>query len=374
MKHEEFNLRYNEIMFDERDMIVNFLKKQADLRYGNQMYEWTLEPMPELVGTYGSLFKVREVLIDKNGDLKFIVPMAGGHSEAWDCCNFAYNELSKVIDVLPDAEDVIFKNAKDDLVCICKNYRDCYLSFDENPFCYEVSGKPYRVSSVRLTEKGHLSFGQETCEDWEVGDFTYGELASLRDHINVQVLRGSDEYKRLKRYLKHYNGAAYSFIENNNAGAIYLTPSGTDLQLYVLDVCIGNNGIEVLVSIKDTRIEIEGDDTMILKEKDLTPANLAVLNGFFFEESDIMDTLNAHNKELVRKINKAWRTEKHHKLFGGILLALLIRDHEEYEDKFDTVDDYSEDFAMEHAHEILEHVCDDMDLETVLSFVRYMED
>jgi len=88
---------------------------------------------------------------------------------------------------------------------------------------------------------------------------------------------------------------------------------------------------------------------------------------------DIIDTYNGHNPELVRKINTAWKSDKYHNMFSEILLALLIRDHEEYIDKYCEIEDYSGDWAMEHAHEIMEGVCDDLDLETILSFIRYKE-
>ena len=89
---------------------------------------------------------------------------------------------------------------------------------------------------------------------------------------------------------------------------------------------------------------------------------------------DIMDTYNGHNAELVRKINTAWKDAKYHNLFSEILLALLVRDHDEFLDKYCEIGDYSGDYAMSHAHEIMEGVCDDWDLETILSFIRYKED
>ena len=92
------------------------------------------------------------------------------------------------------------------------------------------------------------------------------------------------------------------------------------------------------------------------------------------EPSDVMDTYNGHNAELVRKINAAWKSPKYHDEFEGILHALLERDYEEYCDKFETPDVTTSDYAMSHAHEIMEGVCDDWDLETILSFIRYKED
>lgn len=87
---------------------------------------------------------------------------------------------------------------------------------------------------------------------------------------------------------------------------------------------------------------------------------------------DIMDTYNSHNKELVRKINAAWKSPKYHDRFGDILFALGCRDKQEIQDKFDVIIDCNET-AMDNAHEIMEGVCDDWDLETILSFIRYEE-
>lgn len=91
------------------------------------------------------------------------------------------------------------------------------------------------------------------------------------------------------------------------------------------------------------------------------------------EPSDIMDTYNGHDAELVRKINAAWKSSKYHDMFEGILHALLERDYDEYCDKFEIPDVTTSDYAMSHAHEIMEGVCDDWDLETILSFIRYKE-
>ena len=90
---------------------------------------------------------------------------------------------------------------------------------------------------------------------------------------------------------------------------------------------------------------------------------------------DVMDTHNSHNAELVRKINAAWKSEKYHNRFKDILYALLMRDYNEYEYKYcDIPKDADIDYAIDHAHEIMEGVCDDLDLETILSFIRYEED
>lgn len=87
-------------------------------------------------------------------------------------------------------------------------------------------------------------------------------------------------------------------------------------------------------------------------------------------DDEIMNTLNGHNPRLVKKINDAWNCDECKGRFGDILLALACRDDEEVYDKLGIHIDCNE-MALENAHEILENICDDWDLETVLGFVRY---
>lgn len=86
---------------------------------------------------------------------------------------------------------------------------------------------------------------------------------------------------------------------------------------------------------------------------------------------DIIGTYNAHNPTLVEKINDAWKNEENDESFKIILLALLKRDMGEYECYFNTHVVLNENWAYEHAHNIMQEICDDTDLETILSFVRY---
>lgn len=91
------------------------------------------------------------------------------------------------------------------------------------------------------------------------------------------------------------------------------------------------------------------------------------------EHCDIIDTYNGHSAELVRKINAAWKSPKYHDRFSEILIALSSRDHTEFEEKFNCSVEPDGTWAMEHAHEIMEGVCDDTDLQTILLFIRYEE-
>ena len=94
-------------------------------------------------------------------------------------------------------------------------------------------------------------------------------------------------------------------------------------------------------------------------------------NGYY---KGIINPYNGHNRELVDKICDAWDNPKYHNRFSEILIALSSRDHVEFEEKFSCSVESDGTWAMEHAHEIMEGVCDDWDLETILSFIRYEED
>ena len=88
------------------------------------------------------------------------------------------------------------------------------------------------------------------------------------------------------------------------------------------------------------------------------------------EDSGIMDTLNSHDPGLVSLINRAWADPGNRRRFKIILLALLTRDKKEFDDMFLCDVELSEDSAWENAHSILEYICDDDDLRTVLGFLR----
>lgn len=93
-------------------------------------------------------------------------------------------------------------------------------------------------------------------------------------------------------------------------------------------------------------------------------------NGYY---KGIINPYNGHNRELVDKICDAWDNPKYHDRFADILFALGCRDKQEIQDNYDIVINCNET-AMDNAHILMEGVCDDWDLETILSFIRYEED
>lgn len=84
---------------------------------------------------------------------------------------------------------------------------------------------------------------------------------------------------------------------------------------------------------------------------------------------DVMDIYSGHDEELVAKINQAWKSAKHDDDFGRILLAIAKRDEKDVfeiiKGKIETEQD-----ALSHGWQILQFVCNDEDLEMILSFMK----
>ena len=94
---------------------------------------------------------------------------------------------------------------------------------------------------------------------------------------------------------------------------------------------------------------------------------------------DVMDTTNGHDPELVRKINQAWNEKREG--FCPILRALYARDIKEimdsdawnWTDEAESVKETLHDDWDIHADNYLMYIADDLDLRTILTFLRYDE-
>lgn len=114
----------------------------------------------------------------------------------------------------------------------------------------------------------------------------------------------------------------------------------------------------------------------------LNPLMLTKVEKTFYP---IMTPYNAHNKNLVNKINELWNSEKHDR-FRIILVAYMQRDLEEMYDKncfgeasdektekfFD--ENVNTEYLNEHWEDLAEYylmrVSDDADLECIIDFIR----
>lgn len=271
MKHEDFRIRYNEIMFDERDVIKSFLERQADIRYGKQMWEWCLNNV-QVIAVNGSLYYCYEIFLE-DGDVKFRMKPAidwQGETEVWECSNFALGELSKIIDALPEIEKIIRTNAESDLKEFCK---DCSVNLEGEEFRWEVGCAGYEVQEIALDNKGDLnclvmhtdSLGKKTF--LQVDHFDLDITQKLRDHVHVVILHRSKEYKKLMELLEKFDNLRCDFEHPD----YFITPVGTDLTCMVLSVYRNADELYVLTDPGE-RI----GDTFLFKEKDLKDCNLAI--------------------------------------------------------------------------------------------------
>lgn len=363
---EELREKWNECMFNERDIIEKFLKDQYDIRYGRQRDTWHFEPAVRLIGIYGCEIAVTDAHLDKNKFVTFTGVCCNERNDDYECTDFAYGELSKVIEALPDAEKIVKDNAVYDLKVMTMNLRIDYLLADA-PFKYEVNGKFYTLDDVKCVN-GTLSLVQALGNDTSASDIPTEVLVGLRDHINIEVLHRSNEYKELMELLSLEENMRF---ECQNYGDATFVIDGTDVTFDVSSVRRDDKGNLVIYG---NDIDANVCDNIELTEKDIKHEYLVGIISEIKRSkySDIMDTYNSHNPELVRKINAAWKNEKYHDSFGDILYALACRDMDEWKENHNEIINDSDD-AMYHADEIMEGVCDDWDLETILSFIRYEE-
>lgn len=356
---EEFRERYNEVMYDERDIIEKFLKDQYDIRYGRQRDTWHFEPEIPMVASNGAIVYLTDIQLDKDVFVKFLVE----EGKSFECYQFAYGELSKVIEALPDINQILIKNAVSDIARLC---RECSVNLEESPFNTIINGKSVSIALVDYIDGRIIAYNHDgkVVSDEYTSDFFVG----LRDHINIEVLHRSNEYKELMELLSLEENMRF---ECQNYGDATFVIDGTDVTFDVSSVRRNDNGCLVIYG---NDIDADVCDNIELTEKDIKHEYLVgIINEMKRSKyCDIMDTYNAHNPELVRKINAAWKSEEYHDRFGDILFALGSRDKQDIQEKFDIIID-SNETAMDNAHEIMEGVCDDWDLETILSFIRYEE-
>lgn len=351
MEHN-FYEDYNEIMYNERDVIVDFLKKQYDVRYGHQRDTWHFEKPIGMTAHQGSVIQITDIKLDND---KFVVFMEG--NVEWECTKFAYGELSKVIEALPQPNEVGRVMILADLLTIQNDY-DVKSLLEEYPY-------PYRRFSDYKIENNKVILRWDNAEFPSfvlMEENNTDELRRFRDHLLVAVLHCSYQYKELMDMLSLMENLKYE-CENKN---ITFDIEGSGMIVQVLSVMRSDAG-ELSMNVKD----VATNEVILLQEKEIMPCYLDNISSKIVENA-IMDTLNCHNKELVYKINVAWSLSIYQSNFVHILYAIAQRDAKEIKDKFDCIIKTPEE-AMANAHMILENVCDDSDLEIILNFIGWKD-
>lgn len=153
----------------------------------------------------------------------------------------------------------------------------------------------------------------------------------------------------------------------------------------VIKVDASNEGQAKLLAVREVEKMI--DFNRVLKAdkrvKFLNPLLLTKTEKTFYP---IMTPYNAHNKDLVNKINELWNSEEKHNRFRIILVAYMQRDLDEMYDKNcfgEASDEKTEKFFDEnvnteylntHWEDLAEcylmRVADDADLECIIDFIR----
>lgn len=153
----------------------------------------------------------------------------------------------------------------------------------------------------------------------------------------------------------------------------------------VIKVDASNEGQAKILALREVEKMI--DFTRSLKADKrvqfLNPLFLTKVEKTFYP---IMTPYNAHNKDLVNKINELWNSEERHNRFQPILVAFMQRDLEEMYDKNcfgEASDEKTEKFFDEnvnvsylfsHWEDLAEYylmrVADDADLQCIIDFIR----
>lgn len=356
---EEFRERYNEVMFDERDIIEQFLKDLYDIRYGHQRDTWHFVSAVKMLSRYGNIENVTDIMLDKDRFVIFILDDA----REFECFDFAYGELSKVIDALPEVEDVVRRVAESDLKDFAMNYNT------EVVLCHF----PFKYNDKTIVDF-YFDGDKLICEFEEQGwtEVKSNDLfVKLRDHVKEVTLRSSDVYKSVYDFIEICPNKTF---EPTNHGKITFTLYETNTEVNVISIIIGENGKMVMTAE-------DNGEYMTLRERDIRPDYLRSVEEYIeLNHWVLMGFFNGHQCSLVNKINDAWRNESLREQFGLIVYAIAKRDYDETVEKVSNIDDMGDFLASiiddqdkSAISDVLENVCDDNDLNTILSFIGYEE-
>ena len=362
---EEIREKYNECMYDEREVLEKFLYTTYDIRDGVVRDVWFFQNPVEVLSVNGMEITLNYMKTDPN---KFVI--FGGHPKStlllddeYECSDFAYGELSKVIEALPDADEFVKNQARKDIEKLCGDGRVC---LGENIFHVEINGKMYNVCAVEYIKGRVVCYNKEGKIVSDEYDAEF--LTELRDFMRSDALRNSSQFKVMWRILTHQCDNA-TFKPASQEKITFTIGSQCTIQVTSVFIESGKITIDGIDLDRE-----ENQNYVILREAAIETkyldAILDCINEHMWEE--VMNYSNSHDEELVRKINEAWNNKDYHDKFGDILLAIGRRDKKEIAEKLDCeIDNY--ETAMANAYEILQHICNDQDLETILLFIRYKE-
>lgn len=266
MKHKNYYEDYNEIMYNERDLIESFLEKKYDIRYGRQRDTWHFEPAVELVAHQGSHVLLHDIKLDKDKFVLFYVEAFCEKNAEWECSDFAYGELSKVIEALPEPDEIVKRNAIQDITSELDNGNIVW-----------TTGARHIVADgsdvIMVTKKGDginviLRKFDINSKPIKLECLSSKVIAQIRDHINVEVLHRSNEYKKLMELLALQENLSF---ECANYGDATFVVDKTDMTFDVSSIRRDDKGNLVIYG---GDIDADICDGIKLEEKDIKPQYL----------------------------------------------------------------------------------------------------
>lgn len=122
---------------------------------------------------------------------------------------------------------------------------------------------------------------------------------------------------------------------------------------------------EEISELEIEQTSIESRLATLKAERKLFTSKVKDMDGL-----EIMDDTNNHNPMLVKAINSAWNDEETSKHFEDIVVALMVRDADEVEEKVGEIQSVCDNW-IDFLPDYLMRIADDWDLRTMLHFVRW---
>ena len=382
--NRDFIKEYDKIKEDAIEYITDFIKRNARLCYGHQMFDFYIKEQADIGVHYhycDSLETMNLEYIYLSNNELFLSGKNIFGSVHTGAESVIYEDLLKIIDALSGIKKGFIKGLKNDISKIIDEQgENGVLNYNCETYSFIYKGYIYEVHGATNHDNELVFWGYKTKEDdyndsidTDITEEMFGDdyeriLNELYDDLKICRLKYEKEYKDLVLLLntKKNKEIVFPNVEESlqkivfhcsNADCdyflkkVYLDNIGRlTMLLYFYDSSDNKCDYENLITIRENEIDIDFIHSILLFENDCY----------------IMDITNSHSKELVDKINQAYKTNKDN--FIKILYAIALRDEDEWfeiTDKKPTLE-----YAKLYAYDILMRICDDYDLETILRFCR----
>ena len=252
-KERKFIREYNNVMVKEYEVIYNFLREKE--KYYDYLYEFD-SPI-KMTGRENEVVNITSMTIHDN-DVVFYVD----DYREYMYYDFAYSELTKVIDAIREKE--LSDAIRDIASMITENtalrtYWTKSLFVSDDVDVCQINFRENGKLEVCVRKKNFLSDFVEITEL-----LNYDEIIRLRDSISIERLHRSEEYKQLMELLSLEPNLRFECP--NYGDATFIIDSKTTFDISSLS---RTDKGELVIWGND--IEAEVGDNVELTEKDIKP-------------------------------------------------------------------------------------------------------